>query len=283
MSTRSKILLLASLGALSIISGFFLWAFFAESARTKVVFLDVGQGDAILISQGRNQVLIDGGRSGQDLLSRLGRHVPFWDREIEVVIPTHPDADHIGGFAHLFRAYRVGAILSTGVTSDTEVVQRVEQARTTYGRPEPRRVSRGSQIRFPAGGELTVLYPSEKLPEHVKDTNATSIVTRFVYRETSFLLTGDLAREERVLPPVEETTILKAAHHGSRFSTSDAFLDMVKPLEAVISVGKNNYGHPSPEVLDRLKNRSVLIRRTDESGDIRYLCTEEEGQCSYAP
>lgn len=283
MSTRFKILALVTASTLLVVLGLFLWAFFSQGDRTEVVFLDVGQGDAILISQGRNQILIDGGRSGQDLLSRLGRHIPFWDRRIEVVIPTHPDADHIGGFGHLFRAYEIGAILSTGVTSDTEVVEYVEKMRTDYHRPDPQKVIRGTQARLPRGGELTVLYPVSSPPERVKDTNATSVVARFVYGETSFLFTGDLAQEERVLPAVEPSTILKAAHHGSRFSTSEAFLDMVKPLEAVISVGKNSYGHPAPAVLDRLANRSITIRRTDESGDIRYVCSETEQRCAYTP
>lgn len=283
MSTRFKILALAGAGILLLVFTLSLWAFFLQSDRTKVVFLNVGQGDAILISQGQNQILIDGGRSGQELLSRLGRHIPFWDRRIEVVIPTHPDADHIGGFASLYRAYAIGAILSSGVTSDTQVVEYVEKMRIDYRRPNPQKIIRGTEVRLPSGGELSVLYPLTQPPERVKDTNATSIVTRFVYGETSFLLTGDLPEEERVLPAVEHATILKAAHHGSKFSSSGAFLDLVKPLEAVISVGKNSYGHPAPDVLSRLADRSIVIRRTDEEGDIRYVCSKAEQRCTYAP
>jgi beta-lactamase superfamily II metal-dependent hydrolase len=106
-------------------------------------------------------------------------------------------------------------------------------------------------------------------------------VARFLYGETSFLLTGDLPHEETVLPDEEPVTILKAAHHGSKYSTSEAFLDLVQPKEAVISVGKNSYGHPDSSVLERLWKRGIIVHRTDEEGALRYECLENV--CNFAP
>lgn len=242
--------------------------------QTKIVFLDVGQGDAILIEQGSFQVLIDSGRDGKQLLSELGRYVPFWDRQIEVIIPTHPDADHIGGFHDLFGAYQVQSVLWTGATSDTDFWRRFEADMKT-DIPDNRRfiAVRGERLRFPYGGELTLEYPRRSLTVNPPaETNEGSIVSRFVYGETSFLLTGDLPSEERFLPEEPPVTVLKAGHHGSKYSTSNAFLGMVQPKEAVISVGENTYGHPSKEALDRLKIFGVKILRTDELGSIEYDC-----------
>ncbi|MGK2849141.1 MAG: ComEC/Rec2 family competence protein [Minisyncoccota bacterium] len=245
---------------------------------TTITFLNVGSGDAILISQGMNQVLIDSGRNGNDVLAQLGRQIPFWDRTIEVLIATHPDADHIGGFASVIEAYSIPFFLFTGSESDTETSLLLQQMLEKY-HVQKKKVFRGTTIRFPVGGELVVEYPLTELPAIIPETNMGSIVSRFVFRETDILLTGDLAREETVLPDIASADILKIAHHGSKYSTSDIFLERVRPYEAIISVGKNNYGHPSPDVIERLIRHNILIRRTDLMGSIRYRCTEAIGGC----
>src|SRR3989344_448472 len=281
-SSKQKIylslLLLLGLSALGAAAIFWLRDY---RAATEVVFLNVGEGDAIFISQGSNQLLIDGGRTGRELLARVGRHMPFWDRTIETVIATHPDADHIGGFVSLLSAYRVETFLSTGAESDTETFKLLEAA-LSRNALSPLRIFRGGSVRFPEGGELDIEYPLTPLPEEMKETNAGSIVARFTYGATSILLTGDLPAEETVLPDIRPADILKVAHHGSRYSTSDAFLDRLQPREAVISVGKNSYGHPNPDVLRRLEEHHTLIRRTGNGWDIRSLCTAALGRCVFA-
>ncbi len=271
------------LALLALFFGLLLWHFSILDHRTEVVFLNVGQGDAILIMQGSHQILIDGGRSGKELLARLGRHVPFWDRQIEVVIATHPDADHIGGFPALLRTYRVNQVLTTGAESETETSRLFEEAVRTHTGAAPQRIFRGAELLLSRGGTLTVEYPLAPLTGVVTDgdTNEGSVVARFVYGETSFLLTGDLPREEVFLPNEEPATILKAAHHGSRYSTSEVFLERIRPKEVVISVGENRYGHPAPDVLERVEKMGARIRRTDTEGDIRYRCVEERA-CQYA-
>lgn len=283
MEKKFKYLGLITLVFIALLVGCVLWWMHVLEQRTEIVFLNIGQGDAILISQGANQIIIDGGRNGKDLLSRLGRHMPFWDRKIEIVIATHPDMDHIGGFPALLRAYRVDQVLYTGDTSETETFELLEQAIEEQVKKEPLKIFRGTTLKLPRGGELYVEYPFTPLSENMTeiDTNEGSIVSRFTFGETSFLLTGDLSNEETVLPETKEVTVLKVAHHGSKYSTSDTFLALVRPKEAVISVGKNSYGHPAQEVLERLSRVKALVHRTDERGDIVYRCLPKENRCAY--
>ena len=266
---------------LAIFFAAFIFWWRSYQTTTFVTFFDVGEGDAILISQGSNQILIDGGRKGKDLLARLGRRVPFWDRTIETIIATHPDADHIGGFVSLMSAYDVQAFLYTGAESDTETFSLLKKTimEKNIG---TLKIFRGGSIKFPRGGELAIEYPLSSLPAEAKETNTGSIVSRFTYGETEILLTGDLPNEETVLTDIQPADILKTAHHGSKYSTSAAFLDLLKPKEAVISVGKNSYGHPSPDVLERLRERGIIIRRTDMGVDIQYRCTLEWASCVFA-
>lgn len=250
---------------------------------TTVTFLSVGEGDAILISQGQSQILIDGGRSGKELLARVGRHIPFWDRTIETVIATHPDADHIGGFSDLFSAYHVKNFLYTGAESKTQdfiLLQRALAKNTLM----PAKIFKGGNIKLPQGGELIIEYPFSAQPSETAETktNEGSMIARFVYGTTQMLFTGDLPREETFLPEEQPADILKVAHHGSRYSTSAIFLERLQPREVIISVGKNSYGHPSPDVLKRLREHGVITRRTDADGDIRYRCTQELAHCVFA-
>lgn len=279
---KSFKLLLAILVFLVAIGGLFLWHLSIVEKQTKIVFLNIGQGDAILISQGEKQVLIDGGRSGKELLGRLGRQIPFWDRDIESVIATHPDADHIGGLPALLRSYRVHEVLTTGAVSETETSRLFQEAvQQEIGR-EPTRIFRGASIAFPHGGKLSIEYPLAPIPGVVDgDVNERSIVARFIYGETSFLLTGDLPQEETFLVEDDPVTALKVAHHGSKYSTSALFLEQIRPQEAVISVGKNSYGHPDPGVLERLRSIGARIHRTDEEGDVRYDCLSHLEKCIY--
>ena len=245
--------------------------------ETEIVFLSVGQGDAILIRHGMTEILIDAGVDGKLLLSRLGRHIPFWDRTIETVIATHSDRDHIGGFSSLFRSYRVISALTNGYEDGTE------SERLFFGAIQDEGISRqpiraGTEITLSSGGGVfTVEHPSPYgLPLSDKESNDGSIILRFVYGESTVLFTGDLPREESFLPEEQPVDILKVAHHGSRFSSSDAFLDRIHPKEAIISVGRNRYGHPAPAVMERLASRGIVTHRTDVEGDIVYMCKEQK-------
>ncbi|MEI6650143.1 MAG: MBL fold metallo-hydrolase [Candidatus Moraniibacteriota bacterium] len=274
-----RIFFLALFGT-AVIGGVFAYQAWTNGRETKIVFLDVGQGDAILISQGSNQILIDGGRSGKTLLSAVARHIPFWDRTIEAVITTHPDADHIGGIPDLATMYRVPDYLSTGAASSSQVFELLKKSLGNPGLTTTIDTRRQLSITFPRGGTLRVLYP-----DTVSDSGASnegSIVSRFSFGETDFLLTGDLPDEEKFLPNIGEAEVLKVSHHGSKYATSQAFLDLVRPKEAVISVGQNSYGHPDAGVIARLTDAGAIIRRTDRDGDIVYRCISEATGCTFA-
>lgn len=255
------------------------WRIFAHYQELKVYFLDVGQGDAILISQGNQQLLIDGGPSEQVLMEKLGQFIPFWDRKIEVLIATHPDKDHIGGLMAVVKNYQIGAIINSRVPKESEISQEFEkiisQEKITEIAGEP-----GWEINWPDGASLKILEA-----KIAKDTNQGSIVARLDFGENSFLFTGDIAESEEKdliakIPDALPIDFLKIAHHGSKYATSEEFLDSVKPKEAIISVAKNNrYGHPTPEVLSRLEEKGVTILRTDQSGDIIYACPEIKKDC----
>lgn len=256
-----------------------------HSARQdlKVIFLDVGQGDAILIEQGQNQILIDGGPSGQRLLEELGKYVPFWDRKIEVVMATHPDADHIGGLIDLMRTYQIGQIIDTQTQSESQLYKKYREIISQKNIEEADGI-KGINMKIGEGVEMKILSPPENYNPAEKDTNLNSIVTRLSFGENSFLFTGDLPSdgEQALIKSVENinSQVLKVAHHGSKYSTSEEFLKAVSPRDAVISVGANNrYGHPVPEILERLKNLNINIFRTDEKGDIIYKCQSPDFQC----
>lgn len=255
------------------------WRIFVRSEELKVYFLDVGQGDAILISQGNQQVLIDGGPSEQILMEKLGQFIPFWDRKIETLIATHPDKDHIAGLMAVIKNYQVGALINSRADKDSVIFQEfekiAERERITKMTGEP-----GWKINWPSGASLKILEAKE-----TKDSNEGSIVTRLDFGENSFLFTGDITEntERDLISRVPDSLIadfLKIAHHGSKYATSTEFLNKAKPKEAVISVGKNNrYGHPTEEVLNRLKEKGITILRTDQGGDIIYACPEIKKDC----
>jgi len=257
--------------------------FSAQNQKLRVFFLDVGQGDATLIMQGSNQILIDGGPSGQILLEKLGKYIPFWDREIEMVIATHPDQDHIEGLVDVLKNYKVDALMETQAQSESQVYKKLEEimAGKNIAKIEGRA---GAKIKLDQA-ELNILSPQDQLPvEVVKDTNMYSIVAKLVFGQNSFLFTGDLSSTEE-LKLIQDGTdlsakVLKVGHHGSKYSTSNEFLEKVRPDWAIISVGKNNrYGHPSSDVLDRLRTHKINIVRTDEKGDITYKCQNLNAKC----
>ncbi|HEX7586633.1 MAG TPA: ComEC/Rec2 family competence protein [Patescibacteria group bacterium] len=257
--------------------------FYSKSQELKVIFLDVGQGDAILIEQGQNQILIDGGSSGQTLLEKLGKYVPFWDRKIEIVIATHPDADHIGGLIDVMRTYQIGEIMDTQTPSDSQIYKKYREIIDSEKIAEVEGVA-GVNIKIGDSAEMKIVSPVENYNPNEKDTNLNSIVARLKFGENSFLFTGDLPSDgEQALIKTGEninSQVLKVGHHGSKYSTGEEFLKVVNPRDAVISVGANNrYGHPAPEILERLRNMSINIFRTDERRDIEYVCEGVDKKC----
>ncbi|MEX0909839.1 MAG: ComEC/Rec2 family competence protein [Candidatus Paceibacterota bacterium] len=255
---------------------FVLWSAVFVTSESKelleIVMLDVGQGDAFFIESPKGtQVLIDGGRSTA-VLRGLSEVMPFWDRTLDVVVATHPDADHIGGLIDVFERFEVKHVLESAVKNDTPTFRSYEEALGGEG-ASVIPASRGTQVRIDDSIVLTVL---SREVVATSDTNEASVILRIDYGETSFLFTGDASKEvERELLRYYElldVDVLKVGHHGSDTSTSLEFISATSPEFALISAGRDNsYGHPHDEVLERLTNADVRILRTDTQGTVRLV------------
>jgi competence protein ComEC len=247
----------------------------------EVVFFDVGQGDSLFIQTKDNfQVLIDGGPSSA-VLEKLGQEMPFYDKDIELMILTHPDRDHLFGLLDVLKRYNVKNILWTGVVKNSaeyeEWIRLIneEGANIIIAQAGQKIIlERSGETRSP--GEtgslyLSVLHPFESLEgQEVEDSNDTSVVVKMVSKYKSFLFTGDISsKEENKLANVD-ADVLKVAHHGSKTSSAEEFIRAVSPKTAVISVGENSYGHPAPETLQRFKQFGIQVLTTKELGDIRF-------------
>lgn len=238
-----------------------------------VVFLDVGQGDAIFIqSPSGKQLLIDSGRDSS-VLHQLGEVMSFSDRDLDYVLTTHPDADHIGGLAVVLERFDVGQVIRTENESETGVwetaVRKVgEEGAVVHFARRGQRYDLGNNV------YLEILFPD--IDASKLESNTASIVARLVYGDTAFMLTGDSPKSiEEYLVLVEgdhlQSDVLKAGHHGSRTSTSELFLAEVDPDYAVISAGRDNsYGHPHLEVTDLLFNFGVETLSTAEVGNVVF-------------
>jgi competence protein ComEC len=254
--------------------------------KLHLIFCDVGQGDAILITKGTTQILIDGGPN-QKVLTCLANHLPFWDRTIEMVVVTHPDNDHLGGLPDVIGRYNVTQLVSHSLVRDSAIFwtfrdEVIEKKISVYS-PKA-----GDKIQL-GGISLEILFPLEKLGDELvwqpeaetkvlgaysypTNANDVSLVSLFSYGDFDALLPGDIgSQNEGVIETDKEIEVLKVAHHGSKYSTSEEFLARLDPDLAVISVGNNSFGHPTSEVLERLRNLGVEILRTDINGEIEVV------------
>lgn len=252
-------------------------------SRLTVTVLDVGQGDAILIqSPAGRAVLIDGGgevgptRSGWDV-GRM-RVVPALRRagvrRLDLMLLSHPHEDHVGGLPAVMENFPVGLVLDPGVAhpspSYIRLLRSVEAGRVPY-----RTARAGMLIDLGAGVSFTIVYPPEPIPAIDGDpVHAGSVIVRLAMGQAAMLLTGDAeAPAERYLLDrgvAVASQVLKVGHHGSRTSTSPAFVAAVRPSIAVISVGADNaFGHPHPATLQTLAEAGVTVYRTDRHGAIR--------------
>lgn len=242
-----------------------------NDGRLSVTLLDVGQGDAILIeTPDGHRALIDGGPDGRALVAELSDELPFFDRRLDLVALTHPQADHVAGLLDALERYDVRSVIASPERGDSALYDewraRIADEDIPYREP-----ALDDAIDLGGGAVLRVLGPRPAALASANDNDA-SLVLKLEWRGVSFLLTGDMeATAETALVASGEdarATVLKIAHHGSQSSTSPLFLEAVRPELAVVSVGANNsFGHPSPVVLDRL--RGVPVLRTDLNGTIR--------------
>jgi len=247
-----------------------------------VSFLNVGQGDAILIHKGNQQVLIDGGPSPQAITLELSKNMPFWDRTIELMVLTHPHPDHVTGLVEVLNRYQVKQVLYPDLDYDSstynEWLRLVEEKDIKYTIAQA-----GQELDLGDGVVIEVLNPQIPLLYNTEsDIDNNGVVLRISEDKVSFLLTADIQQEaefELIARRASlNSTVLKVAHHGSDTSTTPEFLAVVNPQVAVISVGKDNpFGHPSDEVTTRLTEKvgSGNIYRTDENSTIEFITDGE--------
>ncbi len=273
---------IAIVGAL-VIACVTIWsAALAQQPKGVLTFavLDIGQGDSLYIEGPTGvEVVVDGGPD-DSLLRQLPNVMPQFDRSLDAVIETHPDADHITGFIDLLKRYEVDNFIEPGIVKDTITAKTLEKeiADLHVSRIIARR---GMWLDLGGGARLEILFPDFD-PTHMdqKKDNDGGIVAHLVYGKTSVLLTADtdFAVEDHLMAISTSTDlksdILKVGHHGSKTSTSDKFVEEVNPKIAVISVAaKNSYGHPTQRVLDTLSNHHIETLRTDQKGTI--VCTSD--------
>ncbi|MCM0625266.1 MBL fold metallo-hydrolase [Lysinibacillus sp. OL1_EC] len=232
----------------------------------QVHFIDVGQGDSILIeSPSGKTMLIDGGvkGAGQQIVSYLKE---LGINKLDIVVATHPDADHIGGLIPVLDNMTIEQFYDSGKvhTSQTfeEMLTRIDEKNIPYHVPKI-----GDDIEFDKDVNVKVLNANDQ----ATDNNDASIVLKMTYGNVSFLLTGDagVALEKEMLQYDVKATVLKAGHHGSNTSSSEEFIQAVKPKVAILSYGEDNkYGHPHAEVVDRLQAIGSKIYATADLGTI---------------
>ena len=276
---RSSRIVAIALGILISITVLVWYAVWREDRRgiLSVSFLDIGQGDAIFIDapSGR-QVLIDGGPDST-VLKRLSSVMPFYDRSIDVVIPTHPDSDHISGLIDVLQRYRVSYVMQSSVRGSTAVWTKLE-SEIERAKKEGAHVlvaDRGEVIDLGKGAYLEILSPDRSVPG--VETNTGCVVVHLVYGNTSFMLACDAPQNiERYLVSLDgaslKSDVLKAGHHGSRTSSSPLFVGLVNPAFAVFSRGcHNKYGHPHIETVATFAEFGIPVEDTCTRGTITFF------------
>jgi len=254
-----------------------LWLYLSSigSPVLRVAFLDVGQGDAILIRapSGRT-MLIDGG-PGKNILAPLSKNLPLFAGTIDLLLETHPDTDHVGGLPDVAEKYAVFGVMKPCINSANPYDRALHEI--IFAKSEKEICAQAGQVIDLGGGaKMEILHAgSVANGDSDKNTNIASVVARLTYGQTVFLFTGDTdIKVEKYLyyaePDKLTADVLKVSHHGSRESNDLDFLNQVKPDIAVISVGADNrYGHPHQETLYSLAAVGSTVLRTDLLGTIR--------------
>lgn len=264
---RAKVVQRASMAALVIVLMLVWMAVFRlPDGRLHVTFLDVGQGDAILIhTPCGHRILIDGGPSPALVLQALGRRLPIWDRRIDLVLLTHPHDDHLRGLLDVVARYQVRQVLESETQAPSSLAKQWQQALQDQCTPH---LSVASPLHVDLGdGPVMQIFPA-----HVQGEE-NWLVMRLSWHNVSFLFTGDLEADELFRLANEgwplSCTVLKVPHHGSDDSLNEPLLTTLQPQLAVISVGADNrFAHPAPSTLELLAQAGVQTLRTDQAGDI---------------
>lgn len=256
--------------AIAIWAGFFNNYSANQNKELKVYFLDVGQGDSEYIKMPNGQdILIDGGPDSS-VLQDLGNVMDIGDREINLVILTHPHADHLTGLVEVLKRYKIDEIWESGVEYPSATYDAFKNA-VNEDNISDKFVTVGMKKKF---GEIDfkVLYPLSSFKnKRIDNLNNASVVTQLLDNKVTFLFMGDAEAQEQkeILPVLSTVTVVKVSHHGSVNGLLENFYKITRPAVAIIEVGKKNtYGHPSATTINLLKHYAIQIYRTDQDGTV---------------
>ncbi|MBE1304756.1 MBL fold metallo-hydrolase [Clostridium botulinum] len=239
-----------------------------KSNELKVHYIDVGQGDSILVQTKDKNILIDAGtrKSSDSLISYLKKqHI----KKLDYVIATHPHEDHIGGMPKVIEEFQISNFYAPKKTANTKIFKdMILQLKKKNLKINV--AKKGISLDLSNNSSLDFLAP---VKDNYENTNDSSAVVKLTHGNTKFLFTGDAEKtsEKDILNSNEDlsSNVLKVGHHGSHSSSSKEFLDKINPKIAIISCGKNNdYGHPHKETMKELNKRNIEVYRTDIDGNI---------------
>jgi len=242
--------------------------------NNEIYFLDIGQGDSSLVLIDGVKILIDGGPMGGGLQDNLDR-VLGDDRYIDLIAISHPQLDHFGGLIGVVKNYKVGAVITSDADSNNSAWQEFKYILKEKEIPKII-LSQGDTISY-LENKFIILSPEKG--SWVKDINDKSLVMLLESEGIKSLFTGDIAREtEKRLISLYDLNIdiLKVAHHGSKYSSDNSFINEATPAISVIEVGKNSYGHPTSRVLNGLADIGSKIYRTDKDGLIKLIIDDSK-------
>lgn len=249
-----------------------------DDGKTHIIFCNVGQGDGILIRTPKGLSVLEDAGPDSSILGCLSRHTPFWDRTIELAVLSHPHLDHMAGMISILNDYKVLSYATEELRNNTSIYNKLEQI-LKNDNLKPRFIYSGDSFQTPDGVVFKILGPSRDFltranPSGIVGESKESGSLSILISKGNFnaILTGDTPIEELnqtfgnfSLPKID---IFQIPHHGSFYNTNEEVLRKVSPKFAVVSVGKNSYGHPSPQILNLLKNLRIPFLRTDQHGDI---------------
>lgn len=272
MKPEAKLLLLIFyillVGILLFLSLFIFQASVEKDLR--IIFFDVSQGDSsLIITPDQKYILVDGGPDNK-VIYKLGKYLPFFGREIDLMVLTHPHDDHLVGLLETAKRYNVKMILMPKTFCQTQTCLEFEKIIDQKNIPI-QFVDHSGLMNISPGLDFEILMPSEFLKDE-KNLNNHSIVFQLVFKDVKALFMGDQENEEELIEKNFDIDLVKIGHHGSYNANDCDFLKTIDPIYAIVSVGKDNqFNHPSQSTLDCLEKINAEILRTDQLGDLEFL------------
>lgn len=277
-ANKIKLTILALLVGSLLVWGF---VFSLPDGKLHLRVYDVGEGDSIFLETAAGyKILVDGGPDNK-VLDYLGKDMPFYSKQLDLLISTHPDADHLSGLLEVVKRYKIKTLWVNGYQLDSRLFKSWNSLLAEKKVPEVV-VYQGDKLVFPDKTQIQVLWPKKDFV--ASSDNSYSIVVQLTYGDFDAILTGDA--DQKVQPYTSSTAhveVFKVPHHGAKTAINETYLSTLSPEVSIISVGaKNPYGHPSAEAINLLKKAGSKVYRTDKNGTIEVISDGEGWQVKTA-